>query len=90
MIVPSTIVLTPEQQSQLARYIDEGRFNSVDEAIANAILLLDQSAYATQSLTPGAIARIQLGLDQFARGEAISSEQWESEMEQRRRRWNAQ
>lgn len=89
MSVPATVTLTPEQQSQLAQYIDEGRFASVDEAIENALLLLDQTAYATQQLTPGAIDRIQLGLNQLARGEGVSSDQWETEMEQRRSRWNA-
>ncbi len=52
MSIPTTVALTPEQQSQLAEYIREGRFSSVDEAVASALQLLDHSAYTTQPLTP--------------------------------------
>jgi Arc/MetJ-type ribon-helix-helix transcriptional regulator len=74
----TTITLAPEQAARLNELVAEGRYASVDDALAHSVDLLLDEASVPSAYTASARARIQQGIDASLRGELVSHEEIEA------------
>jgi predicted transcriptional regulator len=80
----ATITLTPEQFSQLQRFVDTGLYASAEEAVERLVSqVLDDELVSAYS--PEVLAHLRQGMAEADRGEFIPKEQTEAFFEDWRR-----
>ncbi len=81
------MTLSAEEEQRINRYVDFGFFGSTEEVVARAMKLLDDEMEMDKVLALR--ERLESGVAEVGRGEFITSEQWEAEMDKRRKRRSA-
>jgi predicted transcriptional regulator len=76
----TTITLTPEQSAHLKELVAVGGYSSPEDAVADSIEIL-REAHIASKYTPSARARIYEGIDASLRGELVSQEEIEADLD---------
>ncbi|MBP0019466.1 MAG: type II toxin-antitoxin system ParD family antitoxin [Cyanobacteria bacterium SBLK] len=69
-----TITLTSEQEKLLNEKVKAGKYKTVDDAIAEALRLLDERDRNYEQWLEQTRAKVKIGLEQLDRGEGIDSQ----------------
>ena len=74
----TTITLSHDVASKLDGLVADGRYPSVDDALAHSVDLLLGEANIPSDVTIAAHARIQQGIDASLRGETVTHQEMEA------------
>jgi Arc/MetJ-type ribon-helix-helix transcriptional regulator len=74
----TTITLSHDVASKLDGLVADGRYSSVDDALAHSVDLLLGEANIPSDVTIAAHARIQQGIDASLRGETVTHQEMEA------------
>jgi Arc/MetJ-type ribon-helix-helix transcriptional regulator len=78
LMATTTITLSQDVAAKLDGLVAEGRYASVDDALAHSLDLLLGEANIPSDVTAAAHARIQQGIDASLRGETITHQEIEA------------
>ena len=81
------IQLRPEHERAIAEAIESGAFRDADEVIGRALEALRSAEGWLQVHREEIAEKIELGWNQFERGEFFTAEESQAEMERRKQAW---
>ncbi len=97
--------LSPEQEKRINNLVANGTLRAPEDFVESALELFEQEPFLSvagsyygqelssserQRLATEAQEHIRVAIDQANRGELITQEEWEKEMQERRSRWSTQ
>jgi Arc/MetJ-type ribon-helix-helix transcriptional regulator len=84
-----TITLKPEHEKLVAEALLSGAYSDTDDVIGHALEMLQAETESVQTENGLIEAKIERALQQFERGEFMSPEESQRDMELRKREWLA-